>query len=427
MEKISRKKDIEKLHNQFFASCPKGMEGILEKELLNLGIKKIHVEGAGVSFEASNADPLRVIFHSRIASRVYKKLFHFRIRSEEDLYLFGKEIKWKSVILPTQSFKINCVLGTSPELKHSIFRSPIFLAQKLKDSIADWYLAETGSRPNVERQNTDVSLLLHIHPSDNAHATREEATILVDLCGTPMSHRGYRAPDAPAPLRENLAAAIILSTNWKPHEDILVDPMCGTGTLLIEAALIAAAIPPSYLRILKRFESGRAQWAFELMPLFMKDAFLVKFFDESIKTLAGEIEGKITRLRDRASRRPFLFGSDIDPKSVEQFQHHLRVTKLGKTICVSNADALKLLPPGPPPGIVVCNPPYGERLAAEIEDLEALYYGFGENLKKNYKGFRAYVFTGNPSLRKKISLQTSERIPFFNGSIECRLLKYDLF
>jgi 23S rRNA G2445 N2-methylase RlmL len=241
------------------------------------------------------------------------------------------------------------------------------------------------------------------------------------MCGVPLSHRGYREASFKAPLRENLAAAIILSTDFDPSKDIFTDCMCGSGTLLIEGILMKAKIAPTYLRVRSYIERTVPVFDFLKHPWFLADKKSVRLFHEMAQAVYNHSIGALNELQTRQ-----FFGFDISERALEATRHHLDNALIDPQIVTLNKrDATKITPMDPPPGIIICNPPYGERMGEE-DQLMTLYRNLGENFKQNFKGYRAYVFTSNPLLRKSISLQTSKRHTFFNGNIECRLLKYEL-
>jgi len=401
----------------FFASCPRELEEILEGEILSFTPIKTRVEPGGVAFQSDMLTAMKVMLHSRVASRVFKEIQIYSIMNEKDLYDRAYDKWWEKIFDLKQTFKINTLFDkeTSQHFKNSIIFSQI-----LKDAIVDQFRDKFGERPSVDTENPDISFLLRVekksrHPGFNAR-------ILVDICGAPLSQRGYREDTMKAPLRENLAAGIVLSTDFNPQEDIFTDCMCGTGTLLIEAILIRANIPPTYLRVRKYIERKIPVFDFQKHPWFLADKKSVREFEECATAVYNQTLEGLNNLETRQ-----FFGFDINEKALLTTRTHLKNAMIHSSIVTLNKrDATKITPMDPPPGIVICNPPYGERMGDE-EQLTRLYHDLGENFKKEFKGYRAYVFTSNPNLRKSISLQTTKRIPFFNGSLECRLLKYNLF
>jgi len=401
----------------FFASCPREVEHLLEKEIRALGITRIEVEKGGVAFKAEIEQALDVLLQSRVASRVFKELQVYTIASEKDLYARAKEKWWDKVFSVNQTFKINTLFDR--ETKEN-FNNSIIFSQLLKDAIADNFREKFGERPSVDTGRPDITFLLRVERKSGTDLYN--ARILVDMCGEPISNRGYREESLKAPLRENLAAAIIMTTDFDPEKDIFTDSMCGTGTLLIEAILMKAKVAPTYLKIRQFVEKKVPVFDFIKHPWFTVDRKAVRIFEEKAQAIYNHSLAALNELQSRQ-----FFGFDITERAMETTRIHLHNAMIDQQIVTLNKrDATKITPMDDPPGIVICNPPYGERMGEE-EELKQLYKDYGENLKHNFKGFRAYVFTSNPLLRKAISLGTASRHTFYNGSLECRLLKYELY
>lgn len=401
----------------FFASCPREVEHILEKEIRDLGITRIEVEKGGVAFKAETEEALDVLLNSRVASRVFKELQVYTISTEKDLYALAKEKWWDKIFNVQQTFKINTLFDRDAK---EAFNNSMIFSQLLKDAIADNFREKYGERPSVDTGRPDITFLLRVERKPGT--PQFNARILVDMCGDPISNRGYREESLKAPLRENLAAAIIMSTDFDPEKDIFTDSMCGTGTLLIEAILIRAKVAPTYLKIRQYIEKRVPVFDFIKHPWFLADRKAQRLFDERAQVIYNHSLAALNELQTRQ-----FFGFDIHERAMETTRIHLHNAMIDQQIVTLNKrDATKITPMDDPPGIIICNPPYGERMGDE-DELKGLYKSYGENLKHNFKGFRAYVFTSNPLLRKEISLGTSERKTFFNGSLECRLLKYELY
>lgn len=401
----------------FFASCPREVEHLLEKEIRDLGITRIEVEKGGVAFKAETEEALDVLLNSRVASRVFKELQVYTISTEKDLYALAKEKWWDKIFNVQQTFKINTLFDRDAK---EAFNNSMIFSQLLKDAIADNFREKYGERPSVDTGRPDITFLLRVERKPGT--PQFNARILVDMCGDPISNRGYREESLKAPLRENLAAAIIMSTDFDPEKDIFTDSMCGTGTLLIEAILIRAKVAPTYLKIRQYIEKRVPVFDFIKHPWFLADRKAQRLFDERAQVIYNHSLAALNELQTRQ-----FFGFDIHERAMETTRIHLHNAMIDQQIVTLNKrDATKITPMDDPPGIIICNPPYGERMGDE-DELKGLYKSYGENLKHNFKGFRAYVFTSNPLLRKEISLGTSERKTFFNGSLECRLLKYELY
>jgi 23S rRNA G2445 N2-methylase RlmL len=413
---------IEKSKKTFWVTCPDHCETLLANELTTLGITQQNRSRGGIEFKGKNTDPIEVIMHSRVASRVFRELYRIRFRDEKELYRLANQIKWKAVLRPDQSFKIQSRLKATADKRRSKYRNSLYLSQILKDAIVDHFSDEFGSRPSIDKDDPDVALFIVVQPVENVHSRREEAIIYIDMAGTSLSHRGYRLRGGEAPLRENLAAALVLSSAWNPENESFTDSMCGSGTILIEALLIKLDLPPSYLKILAWKNGRKGQWAFEDLMCFYKDKYQQLKFEEKMKSLANEITKKLKKLPKTTN----LYGFDEDAKALNTTRENLEEARLSGTLKLALADATTLMPPSTPPGIVICNPPYGERIG-ELKKLEKLYKNYGENLKSNWSGHRAFIFTAKSQLRKKIELKTTERLPFKNGPLDCRLLKYELY
>jgi len=419
---------LEKLKNSYFASCPIGLEDELFKEIKDLKIREKRRTRGGVYFGGMPKDFLRVIFYSRIASRVFRRPYKFNITHEKDLYSYGRQIKWKAIFDLNQSFKIRTLLGHSEDgKKQSRFGNSIYLSQLLKDAIVDHFREEfSGERPNVDLENPDVEFLLYIEPRHGS-SDKEEASLLIDLCGEALFHRGHRKSTGIAPLNENLAAGIIRKMNlqFEKPKDIFIDGMCGTGTVLIQAILEWSNIPPSYLQVEKLLKNSQTIiWSFQKLTFFKKSNFLLDHFEFFKKKVHSETQRGMEKLK---KRKKCFYAIDIDNSSLSATEENLRESHLSPFVEIKKADITNWVPERSTQGYIFCNPPYGKRLGESDEELVNLYFKLGENLKKNFKGFNAFILTGNADLRKAISLTTQERIPFWNGPIECRLLHYSLY
>jgi 23S rRNA G2445 N2-methylase RlmL len=400
----------------FFASCPRDVEYLLEAEINKFKPLKVRTEPGGVAFQSPIETAFDVLLNSRVASRVFKEIQIYSILSEKDLYSKAKDKWWDKIFYLNQTFKINTLFDR--ETKDNFNNSLIF-SQILKDAIVDNFREKFGERPSVNTERPDITFLLRVEKKTKSPGYN--ARILVDMCGEPISNRGYRVDSLKAPLRENLAAAILQSTDFDPSRDIFTDCMCGTGTLLIEAILMKAEISPTYLKIRKYIERKIPVFDFIKHPWHTADKKAVRMFDEKAIAVYNHSLKALNELETRQ-----FFGFDISERALETTRLHLKNCMIDPQIVTLNKrDATKITPMDPPPGIVICNPPYGERMGEE-EELRKLYRDLGENFKHNWKGYRAYVFTSNPLLRKSIELQTSKRFTFHNGSIECRLLRYEL-
>ncbi len=412
---------MKKYNYEYFASCPSGLEDLLAKEIADLGAKTTVVVRGGVQFEGPHEVALKAILHSRLASRIFKFLFQFEVSNENDYYLQATDIKWKSLMDLEHTFRLTTIFGDLP-FERDEFRNSQFANLKLKDAIVDYFRHHEGIRPSVEKDYPDVSFLARI---DRGQAKPYLATIMYDLCGDSLNQRGYRVAKIEAPVKENVAAGILKLVNWTPETEDFIDGMCGSGTFVIEAALIAGGIAPSYLKVEKYlFGSGQKQWTFLNYPWLTKDEELKTQFKAMLKEISESTANGIEKLRQMKGR---IAGNDISEMSLISARENLKKAKLDHVIELSHVDA-RILNPNKNKTLFLCNPPYGERLEhGEDEKLKALYKGLGDHWKHNYKGHRAALFTGNLPMLKVVGLKTSKKHILFNGDIECRVAEYNLY
>lgn len=412
---------MEKYRFEYFASCPTGLEELLAQEIMALGAKTTVPVRGGVQFEAFHEIALKVILYTRLASRIYKYLYNFEVNNEKDYYLEATDIKWKSLMDVHHTFRLTTIFGDLPGEREE-FRNSQFATLKLKDAIVDYFRHYDGMRPSVAKDFPDVSFLARIDRGTNKPY---KVTLMYDLCGDPLHQRGYRISDTPAPLKENLAAGILKTIDWDPKSEGLLDAMCGSGTLAIEAALIAADIPPSYLKIERYLKNPAYKlWTFQNYPWLTKDEFLMENFQKLIAEITAATERGIKKLE---SMRGLIIANDISDHVLFSARENIKKAKLENAIVVKHKDALDLQPESQKV-LYIANPPYGERLEhGEEEKLKLLYKGLGDTWKQNFKGHRAALFTGNLEMLKSVGLKTSKRHILFNGDIECRLAEYSLY
>lgn len=366
-----------------FATCPRGLEALLAAEVERLGAGAVAVTSGGVSFQADLRTVYRVNLESRIATRVLRRLDTKPYRNEKDIYELARSQHWGQWFRVSQSIRVDTTAVRSP------LKSIDFATLRIKDAICDRFRDNTGSRPNVDTRAPDVRIL--------AYLTQDSATLYLDTSGEPLYKRGYRTQSVEAPLKENLAAGIIALTGWQP-EEALLDPMCGGGTLVAEAAMIGLNIAPGL---------GRS-FGFER----------TSDFDPGLWASVREAAMQARTL----DRKLSIHGSDLHYREVEYAKENLRSAGLSDTVQIKQASATDLRPPTAE-GVLVTNPPYGERIG-EKDDLAALYPKLGDWMKQHFAGWRCYYFTGDPELPKGIRLKASRRTPLFNGAIECRLFEY---
>jgi putative N6-adenine-specific DNA methylase len=362
-----------------------GLEELLAKELRQLGGRDVEIHTRAVSCVGDKGFMYKVNFCSRLALRVMVSLTSFSIKDGDDLYREVAEIDWTEFMKVSQTFAVRCTLNSE------LFDTNLYPALKVKDAIADSFRKNGGKRPDVEKENPDLEVMVFIN--------RDRCTILINSSGESLHRRGYRAEVDKAPLSEVLAAGIIMLSGWEPHKP-LVDFMCGSGTIPIEAALMAANIPPG---------TFRKQFAFEKWP----------DFDEALyKTIR---EKQIERINDNPVR---IYGNEINRFVIAKAEENVRNAGVEDIVQLSLGDFNDFERPSGN-GVVIINPPYGEKL--QPEDLEALYKSIGDRFKKHYAGYKAWIFTGSPEGAKAVGLRSNRKIKLFNGPIECRLLGYELF
>jgi putative N6-adenine-specific DNA methylase len=375
---------------KLFITCSSGLEDLLASEIKSFGYDKVRLGYRGVHVEVPDFDAIMHInYCSRVGGRVLMYLADFICYDQKALYKGASKIDWARYIPSGKTIAIDA------NVNHKHLRNSLFAAQVVKDAICDQLRELRGTRPDVDVKDPDVQLNLFIHEN--------LAMISFDTSGTPLHKRGYRQEAVDAPLQESLAAAILMIGGYKGTE-VLYDPCCGSGTLLIEAALIATNTAPGYLR---------RQWGFTTLPEFsMADWLKIK----------GEIDSKrIPLAHDK------IFGSDINSTAVYACRLNLRAAGFLKEIEVKNAD-LRELTPRILPNFAICNPPYGRRLNDDEEYLRKLYRSIGEFMKnQTEKPARGFVLTGNLELAKEVGLAAKRRHVLSNGGIDSRFLEYDLY
>lgn len=414
---------MKKYRFEYFASSPSGLEDLLAKELTDLGASRTVVVRGGVQFEGAHEVALKAVLLSRIASRVFKFLYQFEVNNEQDYYLGATDIKWKSLMDVNHTFRITTIFGDLP-FEREEFRNSQFANLKLKDAIVDYFRHHDGIRPSVEKDSPDVSYLARIdRGQDNKPYV---ATIMYDLCGDPLNQRGYRVSKVEAPVKENVAAGILQLVRWNPAEEDLIDGMCGSGTFVIEAALMAANIAPSYLRVewyLQNPELNKP-WTFLNYEWLRKDEELLAAFNKLMKDITESTKAGMEKLAGMKGR---ISGNDVSRMSLDTAYDNLREAGLDRVISLSHIDA-RVLNPNQNKTLFICNPPYGERLEhGEEEKLKELYKGLGDHWKHNFKGHRAALFTGNLQMLKSVGLKTSKKHLLYNGDIDCRVAEYTLY
>lgn len=372
---------------EFFATTGRGIEELLAAELRELGMGGVVPERGGVRFTGEMADCWRANLWLRTANRVLVPLSTFPCASPQALYDGVRALPWERWLTPDQT------LAVDGNLRDSAMTHSGYVALKTKDAIVDTLRDRYGRRPSVDTRNPDLRV--------NVHLVKNRCTVSLDSSGVPLDRRGYRLERTEAPLRETVAAALVELSGWS-GEAPLVDPMCGSGTILIEAALKAGQRAPGLLR---------PGFGFQRWPGFDP-------------LLWGEL---VAEARECALPSPGvpLLGYDRLAKAVEIARHNVSRAGVGGMVTIVKGDVRSFAPP-PGPGVMVFNPPYGERLSEE-EALKPLYKQIGDVMKQRCTGYTAFLFTGSPELAKCVGLRASRRFVLFNGPIECRLLKYELY
>ena len=366
-----------------------GLEPVLAKELTQLGANDVQIGRRMVSFTGDKELMYRANFQLHTAIRILKPIKHFIAKSADDVYEEVKKIDWTDYLELDKTFAVDSVVF-SDEFRHSKF-----VSYKVKDAIVDQFREQTGKRPNISVANPD--LRLHVHIADVAPG-KSECTLCLDSSGESLHRRGYRQESVVAPLNEVLAAGMIMMTGWQGDTDF-IDPMCGSGTLLIEAALIARNMAPGLFR---------KEFAFEKWPDFDADLFDAIYNDES---------------QEREFKH-HIYGYDVDIKAVNTARLNVRAAGLTNDITVEEADFKNFQQPKEK-AIMVTNPPYGERISTP--DLLGTYKMIGERLKHQFQGNDAWVLSYREECFDQIGLKPSIKIPLYNGSLECEFRKYQMF
>ncbi|RLC53204.1 MAG: class I SAM-dependent RNA methyltransferase [Candidatus Cloacimonadota bacterium] len=371
---------------RFFAQVAGQMEEYGAAELKEFGVKEITPVYRGVWFKTDLEHVYRVNLWARLLTRVLAPLLTFSCHSTDYLYTTAKKMEWEKLLTSDQTFAIFSTVSNS-KITHSQYAG-----LKLKDAIADYFLEKEGKRPDVNREDPDVWINLHID--------KNKAHISLDTSGGSLHKRGYRINSVPAPIQETLAAAIIRISDWQGLTPLL-DPMCGSGTLLAEALLHFSRIPSAFLR--KKF-------GFENLPDFNENKW------QEIQKSAGRV------------RRPLLEGllngCDIEQRAVNAARKNLNSLQYGHLVRVQKRDFREH--PGLENGVIICNPPYGIRLGDE-KQLESLYKELGDFLKQKCKGSTAWIYCGNRNLIPHLGLKPSRKIPLVNGNLDGRLLKVEVY
>ena len=371
---------------RYFAPCPRGLEAPLAAEIAKLGAQDIAPADGGVGFAGDLTLALHANLESRLASRILWRVGGGPYRNERDLYDVVQAIDWPRHFDAKRTLRVDVAATRSP------LTSLEFATLRTKDAVCDRQRAATGIRPSVDKRAPDVRVHVHL--------TEREATVYLDTSGEPLFKRGYRRDTDDAPLRENLAAGLLALAQWSPGQALL-DPMCGSGTIAVEAALVAADRAPGLART----------FAFQKLAWYDGPAW------QRIKQAA----------RDRTREAPTaasIVASDKAAGAVAKTQANARNAKIDAFLRIEQADVLARAAPAAS-GVLIANPPYGVRLE-EADAMGAFYPRLGDALKRRFAGWTAYFLTGDLRLAKLIGLKPARRTPLWNGAIECRLLAFPL-
>lgn len=362
----------------------KGLETVLANELQAIGAQDIRIANRAVYFKGDNATMYKSNFFARTALRILVPVYSFKVTSDKELYDGARSFDWDNWMGLKDTFAVDSVINSG------YFNHSQYVALKVKDAIADYFRDKTGSRPNVDPVAPDFQVHVHI--------SNDDCTILFDSSGEPLYKRGYRQSGGPAPLNEVLAAGMILLSGWDGQTNF-IDPMCGSGTLPIEAGLIAYNIPPGIFR--KRF--GFEKW---------------KDFDDKLWLDITE------SYQERSKIDGLIHGSDKLQGVIALARKNAAAAFLAKRIEL-RVSAIEEYQPPPGPGTVIINPPYGKRIRET--ELNSLYTILGDMMKKRFTGYEAWILSNNFESIKHIGLRATEKTILFNGALECRFLKYSLY
>ena len=370
----------------FFASCPRGLEPLLAEDLTAAGASKLKAIAGGVHFAAEWPACYAANLHSRIATRILWRVAHGRYAKEDDIYKLAYDTAWNRWFGPAQTIRVDVTAVKSP------LKSLEFITLRIKDALCDRLRADTGKRPSVDTREPDVRI--------HGFLTADECTLYIDTSGAPLYQRGLRQKTVEAPLKENVAAGILRLTGWQPGTPLL-DPMCGSGTFLVEAAQMALGIAPG---------AGGRSFGFQRLKNFRLDTW------KDLLDAAQDAE--------KPAAFAQIYGSDISPVSVRAALANLDRAGLLPAVSLASGDILEIDAPAPS-GIMVANPPYGERLS-EQEELAVFYPPLGAALKRKFAGWHCYLLTADLRLPKLMRLTPSKKTPLYNGAIECRLFEFKM-
>ncbi len=365
-----------------------GLEETLSNELLRLGAKDVEVHNRAVSFTGDLGFMYKANLCLRTALRVLVPFHTFKVTDEKSFYDSISAINWEDYMDVTDTLAIDTVLNSD------LFTHSQYLSQKAKDAIVDQFRAKHGERPSVDLDKPTIRINIHIYNTD--------CTLAFDSSGESLHKRGYRDKTNLAPINEVLAAGLVLLSGWDKRTNF-IDPMCGSGTILIEAALIANNIPPGYYRE----DYGFERWK-KVMP-----------FDEQLwNTIFDAAVNKITNHEQK------ILGGEISPNVAKKAKENIKLAKVDDIVSIKVCDMKDFeVPAGK--GVVIINPPYGERM--DKDNIDELYKMMGDTFKKNFGGYDCWILSSNMEAFKQVGLRPSRKIVLFNGPLECRFMKYEMY
>jgi len=365
-----------------------GLEEILSQELQRLGAKDVEIHNRAVSFKGDKGFMYKANLCLRTALRVLVPFATFKVTDEKSLYNGMQTINWEEYLEVSDTIAIDTVLSTD------LFTHSQYISQKAKDAIVDQFRVKFDARPSVDLDKPTIRVSLHIH--------NDVCTVSLDSSGESLHKRGYRDKTNLAPINEVLAAGLVLLTGWDKRTNF-IDPMCGSGTILIEAALIANNIPPGYYR---------EEYGFERWKKFRP-------FDEELwNTIFDAAVNKITNHEQK------ILGGEISPNVAKKAKENIKNAKVDDVVSIKNVDMKDFeVPLGR--GVVIINPPYGERMVKD--NIDALYKMMGDTFKKNFSGYDCWILSSNMEAFKQVGLRPSRKITLFNGQLECRFMKFEMY
>ncbi len=367
------------------AKTMQGLEPVLYKELLRIGGRDIEEHNRAVSFVGDKGTLYKANFLLRTALRVLLPVTEFYAKNEQEFYDGIMAIDWSQWIDEKNTIAIDTTLSSE------IFTHSFFMSQKAKDAIADQFRNKTGARPSVDTEQPDLRINLHIW--------NDKVTVSLDSSGSSLHKRGYRNDTGRAPLNEVLAAGMIQLTGWEGRTR-LIDPMCGSGTIPIEAALLAANIPAGYFRDYFAF---------------------LKWRDFDAELWEKITEGAVNRINNDPQE---IIGIEISMNTLKKARENIHIAKVEDLVKTYNVDFHEWDPPAGS-GTLIMNPPYGERM--DKDDITTFYKAIGDTLKKKYAGYNAWILSSNPEGFKSVGLKPTRRLHLFNGPLECRFMKFEMY